>query len=264
MNPLGAQSVPIPLVADDTVVSVSVSELQLAQLQQQLDAARAELQDFVYTVSHDLRAPLRHITAFAQVIAEDSVDMPPDIAEHLVTIRLAAQLLTQQLDGLAAFSRLGQHAVQLTAVDTGLLLREVVEELSPRRGDRLLQWHLAPDLPQVLADAALLRQVFARVLDNALKFTRNCERAEVAVSWQALAGGGCQISVQDNGIGFHSQQAGKLFKVFGRLRPVREYEGLGLGLLQCRKLLERMGASITISAQADVGCVVNLTLPLAL
>lgn len=234
--------------------------LQLAQLQQQLDAARADLQDFVYTVSHDLRAPLRHITAFAQIIAEDLVDMPPDIADHLATVRQSAQLLTQQLDGLAALSRLGQQPVQLSTVDTAALLRELVAALSLRQGDRLLHWQLAPDLPEVLADAAVLRQVFERVLDNALKFTRACTPAEVAVSWRALADGRCQISVQDNGVGFNPQQADRLFKVFGKLHSVREFEGLGLGLVQARKLMEHMGARISIAGQAQEGCCVSLQL----
>jgi light-regulated signal transduction histidine kinase (bacteriophytochrome) len=264
MNTPGAAPAPMPESADTVAARVAACEQRVAQLQQQLDTARGELQDFVYTVSHDLRAPLRHINAFAQIIAEDLVDIPPDIAGHLLTIRQSAQLLTQQLEGLSALSRLSHASVLVTAVDTVSLMQDVMQGLLPHQTTRQLQWQVAPDLPAVRADAKLLRQVFEQVIGNAIKFTRPRAQAEVAVSWQSVADGRCLISVQDNGVGFNPQQADRLFKVFGKLHSVREFEGLGLGLLQCRKMLACMDASIAISAQADAGCVVTLTLPLAL
>jgi signal transduction histidine kinase len=237
---------------------------RLAQLQQERDAARAELQEFVYTVSHDLRAPLRHITAFAQIIAEDLSDMPPDIAAHLVTIRQAVKLLTQQLDGLAALSRLVRQEVQGVVVDTTAVIQQVVEELAPRYAGRAVRWQVAPDFPPVLGDAALLGQVLMQVLDNACKFTRARSPAIITLSWQKLSASQCQISVQDNGTGFSPQQADRLFKVFSKLHPAREFEGLGLGLVQCRKMLARMGGSISVAGALDAGCCVTLTLPVSL
>ncbi len=233
---------------------------RLAQLERERDAARAELQEFVYTVSHDLRAPLRHITSFAQIIAEDLPGMPADIAAHLATIRQSAQLLTQQLDGLAMLSRLGGQTLTLGAVDTAALVRDVVDDLARQLPQRQVQWHIAPDLPVVQADAAMLRQVLVNVLDNALKFTRHREVADISVSWQPLDGGQSCIRVQDNGVGFAPQQADKLFKVFGKLHLPREFEGLGLGLVQARKLLESMGGQISITGEVQQGCCVSLDL----
>ncbi len=242
---------------------MTADESPVAALQRQLDACRAELQEFTYTVSHDLRAPLRHINAFAQIIEEDWPAMPAEMAGHLTTIRQSAQLLTQQLDGLTTLSRLGQQQPQLAVVNTSALVQGVVDDLARQLPQRRIFWQLAPDLPAVWADATLLRQVLALLLDNACKFTRGKNPAQIGVAWTAGADGQCCISVQDNGVGFNPAQAEQLFKVFARLHPQREFEGLGLGLVQCRKLLERMGGQIHISATPDAGCEVSVTLPVA-
>ncbi|MBK9439878.1 MAG: two-component sensor histidine kinase [Comamonadaceae bacterium] len=252
-----------PVAAAVIRLADDAHDAQVAELRQQLEAARTELQEFTYTVSHDLRAPLRHINAFAQIIEEDLPDMPPDIAGHLATIRQSAQLLTNQLDGLTALSRLGQQVVQVEPVDADAVVHSVIETLYQQVLPRQLQWQVAADIPPVLADAGLLGQVLTQLLDNACKFTRGREPATINVSWVALPEGRCGLSVQDNGVGFRPEQAGQLFKVFARLHPAREFDGLGLGLVFCRKMMLRMGGSISIEAAEDAGCCVRLTLPLA-
>jgi signal transduction histidine kinase len=243
------------------------SEVQ--RLQAELAQVRTEFQDFVYAVSHDLRAPLRHITAFTQVIEEDLPNPPEDIRGHLATIRQSAQLLALQLDGLTQLSRLGQQSLQIQPVDVLSLLRQVQQELQARQPERAVVWQLPSELPPVLADPALLRQVLEQVLDNALKFSAMRDPAQISVSWlpgAAAVGAGLargQLQVADNGVGFASAQQDKLFKVFGRLHLAREFAGLGLGLLRCRKALARMGAAIEIAAEPDQGCQVTLSLPLA-
>ena len=233
------------------------------ELQRQLDAARAELQDFTYTVSHDLRAPLRHISAFAQVIAEDWPDMPAEVAAHLATIQQSAQLLSSQLDGLTMLSRLGLQPLNMQAVDVGALAQEVAEEVTAKYPQQPVQWQLACDVPPVLADAALLRQVLVHVLDNAVKFSRGRALAQVRLTWQALEGGRCQITIRDHGLGFAPEQASALFKVFGKLHPVREFPGLGLGLVASRKIMARQGGAIGIEGVAGEGCSVTLQLSVA-
>ena len=269
----------------------SPSDISLAQLQRQLDAARAELAQFTYIVSHDLRAPLRHINAYALIIAEDWPDMPADMAAHLDTIRQSAQLLTRQLEGLTQLSRLGTQPVNLQSVNVSAMVRELVDALGapvptqaqthspaqpPTPTPSQVLWQLAADVPPVLADAALLRQLLAQVLDNALKFSSSRAPAQISLTWQmapaqasastgADPGAGapaCQITLSDNGVGFAPEQAKALFQVFGRLHPAREFEGLGLGLVQCRKIAERMGCAIAIAAEVNVGCRVTITLPL--
>jgi len=240
------------------------SEPAWAQLQRQLDAARAELQDLTYTVSHDLRAPLRHINAYAQIIQEDWPDMPADVAGHLATIRQSAQLLTQQLDGLTQLSRLGLQPLVLQPVDLGTMAQAVADELSAQYPQQSVQWQLARDVPLVLADAALMRQVvLVHVLDNALKFSRGSEQAQVALTWQTVQTGFCQVCITDQGVGFAPEQADQLFKVFAKLHPAREFAGLGLGLVTSRKIMERLGGAIAIEGAVGQGCRVTLDWPLA-
>ncbi|MDR3371406.1 ATP-binding protein [Rhodoferax sp.] len=262
------------------MAEISLAETRLAQLQRELDAARAELQDFTSTVSHDLRAPLRHITSFAQVIAEDWPDMPDEVAGHLGTIREAAQLLSRQLDGLTQLSRLGTRALDIQPVNVSALAQAVVDELGPQAGPNV-QWQIAADVPLVLADADLLRQVLTHLLDNALKFSRGRASRQISLAWTNVEGQSgsvqgaesgvehgadaatCCFSIRDNGVGFRPEQAQRLFKVFAKLHPAREFEGLGLGLVTCRKIIGRLGGSIRIQGAADAGCQVMLWLPAA-
>jgi signal transduction histidine kinase len=262
------------------MTEISLPETSLAQLQRELDAAREELQDFTSSVSHDLRAPLRHIVSFAQVIAEDWPAMPADVAGHLATIRESAELLSRQLDGLTQLSRLGTRPLTIQPVDVSALAQAVVDELGPQAGQDV-QWQLAVDVPRVLADADLLRQVLMRLLDNALKFSRGRASKQISLDWHSTAGqpgdvangepglgsgpdeATCCFSIRDNGVGFRPEQAQRLFKVFAKLRPAREFEGLGLGLVTSRKIIERLGGSIHIQGAVDAGCQVMICLPVA-
>jgi len=260
-------------VASDSPNHQDLSE-QLAQLQRQLEASRVELQEFTYAVSHDLRAPLRHIHAYAQIIAEDWPELPDELASHLRTIRQSAQLLSSQLDGLTQLSRLGVQPLDLQPVPIGPLAREVADELMALHPQ--VVWQLADDVPPVLADACLLRQVLQQLLGNALKFSRGQAPAQISLSWQhdpapsagvaselPNPGPSICLTIRDQGVGFRSEQAQLLFKVFGKLHPTRDYEGLGLGLLQCRRIVERLGGTIQITAELDRGCAVTVCLPAA-
>lgn len=247
----------------DAPASGQVAELE--RVTRALAQVRAEFQDFVHSVSHDLRAPLRHIHAFAKIIEEDLDHPPPDILGHLATIRQSAQLLTQQLDGLTMLSRLGQQRLEPQAVDVSALMHTVAQELMQTCPDRQVQWQLAHDVPRVQADADLLRQLCAHLLDNALKFSRGRVPARITLTWMPApdAPGQCQISLADNGVGFAPERAGKLFRVFSRLHPVRDFDGMGLGLVASRKIVERLGGHIDIRAQVGAGCRVTVTLPSA-
>lgn len=248
---------------DDAPASGQAAELE--RLTRELAQVRAEFQDFVHTVSHDLRAPLRHINAFAKIIEEDLNHPPPDILGHLAAIRQSAQLLTQQLDGLTLLSRLGQQRLALQAVDVSALMHTVAQELMQACPDRPVRWQLAQDVPGVRADADLLRQLCGHLLGNALKFSRGRVPAQITLTWMPAPDvpGQCLISLVDNGVGFDSERASKLFKLFARLHPGRDFEGLGLGLVASRKIVERMGGRIDISAQVDAGCRVAVMLPMA-
>ena len=238
---------------------------QLAQLQRQLDASRAELQEFTYVVSHDLRAPLRHICAYAQIIAEDWPELPVEMVSHLGTIRQSAQLLSSQLDGLAQLSRLGAQTIDLQPVQIGPLAREVADELMEQHPQADVAWQLADDVPPVLADPCLLRQLLAQLLGNALNFSRGQDLAQISLGWQRGLGPDPSIclTLRDKGVGFRPEQAQALFKAFGKLHPSSEFDGLGLGLLQCHRIVERLGGTIQITAELGRGCAVTVCLPAA-
>jgi len=234
------------------------------RLQRELGLARAELQDFTYSVSHDLRASLRHVNAYVQIIKEDLADQNhQSLTSHLDTVSQAAKQMGRQIDGLMELSRLTQLALQLSTVDVGLLVQDAQVTLMQALGERKVEWQFASDFPQLLCDAALLRQVLTHLLSNALKFTGTRGVAQIKVAWQAGDHGQCVVTVTDNGVGFNPQYTAKLFHAFQRLHGAREFEGLGMGLALTRKIVERHGGTVSATGAVDAGCSFSFSLPLA-
>ncbi len=234
-----------------------------AQLQAQHAAAQHEMQQFAYTVSHDLRAPLRHIVAYAQLVQEDAgPQLSTDVQGFLGTITDSAKHMSVMLDALMELSRVGTTPVQMGSVHLKDLLQNVVDELRQRYPQREVHWTMNTDAPAVQADAALLRLVLEQVLGNACKFVHPGVRSEIVVS-TALGDGVVQLTVQDKGVGFNPLLVDKLFQPFARLHTSRQFEGLGMGLAKTRKALGRMGGAVAISASPDAGCCVKVSLPMA-
>lgn len=242
----------------------SALQLENEQLQRALSQAKAELEEFTSSVSHDLRASLRHVTAYVQIIREDLGEQNnPDLLGHLDTVSTAARQMGRQIDGLMALSRLAQVEMQLTRVEVGPLLHEVCTALAPTMVGRAVDWQLASDFPALQVDVTLLQQVLMHLLSNALKFTSTRAQAEIKVAWHSDASGLCALTVSDNGVGFNPQYAGKLFHVFQRLHGAREFAGLGMGLALTRKIVEHHGGVVAASGALDAGCSVSFTLPRA-
>jgi light-regulated signal transduction histidine kinase (bacteriophytochrome) len=234
------------------------------RLEQALAQANAELEDFTYSVSHDLKASLRHVNAYVQIIEEDLGEQASDdIAAHLKVVSNAARTMAQQIDGLAALSRLSRASLNLTAVDLAELIPDVVASLAPALAERTLAWHVATDLPPVRADAALTQEVLEHLLSNAIKFTARRPLATVDITWQVTDDGFCIVTVSDNGVGFNPLYTAKLFHPFQRLHTTREFEGLGIGLALTRKIIERHGGTVSAQGEVGVGARVSFTLPLA-
>ena len=230
-------------------------------LEAELAALRAELQGLLATVSHDLRAPLRHISAYVQLVQEDAApQLSPEVQGFLNTISDSAQHLGQMLDGLTGLARVGASAVQLEPVALQPLLHTLADALSAQHPGRTLVWQIAPDLPAVQADAALLRQALGALLDNAVKFSAGIDPAQIAIS-ASQRDGMVQLQVRDNGVGFKPTQAHQLFQVFSRLHSPRQFPGLGLGLALARKVAERLGGQISAQAELNAGCCISLRLP---
>ena len=234
------------------------------QLQRELLQARAELEEFTQSVSHDLRASLRHVTSYVQIVAEELGDgLKPDVAAHLQTVTQAARHMGRQIDGLTELSRLTGVTMQWTEVDLGALVRDVRRVLAPEPTGRTIEWQMAPDVPALRGDVLMLRQVLTHLFSNALKFSVAQAAAQIKLEWRATDDGWCAVTVTDNGAGFNPDYAGQLFHAFKRLHSLREFEGLGMGLALTRKIIERHGGTVWATAAPKAGCSVSFTLPMA-
>ncbi|QDL55891.1 sensor histidine kinase [Rhodoferax aquaticus] len=237
-----------------------------AALRAQLAAVRADMHEFTHCVSHDLRANLRHILAYATVIEEDAgPTLAPEVLGHLGTIHHAAKLMGLQMDGLKEFARIAAVVPQPSAVSLGDLVAEVLAHMQAKCSGRLVTWSLANTWPTLHADSALVRQVLTHVVGNAVKFTGATPAAHIDIGWEPCADDAsrCTVWVQDNGAGFNSAHKSKLFHVFQRLHSQRSFEGLGMGLALTRKILERHACTAWAEGAEGAGCCVRFTLPLA-
>jgi light-regulated signal transduction histidine kinase (bacteriophytochrome) len=235
----------------------SAPEEVIAALRAELAAAQAELQDFSYTVSHDLRADLRHILAFAEVVQEDAgPQLDAEARSHLATITGAAKHMGVLMDGLMAYSRLGTVALHVESVPLLPLVQRICDALLPATPPRTVQWRIADDLPAVRADGTLLAQALTHVLSNADKFTATRALAVIEVAYADGA-----LFVRDNGVGFNPAMQTQLFRVFGRLHSTREFDGVGMGLALTRKIVGRLGGQVSAEGALDSGCCVRITLP---
>lgn len=238
---------------------------RIAELEAELAAVRRELQEFTSAVSHDLRAPLRHIVSFAQLVEEDAgPQLSAEVQGFLSTITGSAKHLGAMLDGLRELSRVGSLVLAPVPVDLRALVQEVALEVAHQHAPRQLA--LDVDVPDavVVVDVALLRVVLRAVFDNAWKFTSRVPEAEALVvvrAWQAA--GRLVLEVQDNGAGCVSAHPEQALRMFGRLHAVNAFPGLGVGLALAAKAAQRMGAALQLAPAQPVGCVVTLSLPLA-
>ncbi|MES2952353.1 MAG: ATP-binding protein [Pseudomonadota bacterium] len=237
-------------------------DTRIAALQAELDALRAEMQDFTYAVSHDLRAPLRHILSYAHLVQEDAgPQLTAEVQDFLTTITDSARHMGVLLDGLGALSRVGSLPLDIGPVCLQEFVEAACAELASQCPQRSVEWRIDSDLPLVQADAALLRQALAQVLGNAWKFCAPREHAVIEISAAWAEDGGCvDLQVRDNGVGYNPALQAQLFRVFGRLHSAKQFDGIGMGLVLTRKMLERFGATVSVQGELDGGCSVLLRL----
>lgn len=248
-----------------------LSAHRIGQLERELRLARAEIEAFTRAVSHDLRAPLRHLGAYAQILREDLPEAQlAAVRPHLDRISDAARLMGLQIDGLMRLARVGQAPFQPMLLDVGALAQTAYAQLRREPGPdtaegpaaRAIVLQVAPDFPPLPADATLLREALTELLANAIKFTRPQPQASISLSGQQ-DGGQCVLTLADNGVGFESAQQARLFQPFSRLHSSKAFEGLGLGLAIARKIIERHGGHIEATGVPNGGCRVSIRLPLA-
>ncbi|PZO62259.1 MAG: histidine kinase [Pseudoxanthomonas suwonensis] len=276
---LNATRMPLP-DSDDVAVLLTASDVsaqnaarrEILELNRQLQGkvdqvsdVNRELEAFSYSVSHDLRAPLRHIGGFADKLGRHLGDVQDEkTARYLQVIGDSARRMSQLIDDLLVYSRLGRSAMRLQPVDMQSIVAEKRALLQANAeadnpGHRI-QWEIAP-LPVVVGDENMLRQVWLNLLGNAVKYSSRSEPAVIRVQSQRLDDGGYRFEVSDNGVGFDMAYADKLFGVFQRLHGAGEFEGTGIGLASVRRVIVRHGGDIGARSAPDEGATFWFTLP---
>jgi len=233
-------------------------EERVRQRTEALEAANQELDSFTYSVSHDLRAPLRSVDGFSLALMEDfGEQLPEDGRRYVGLIREGAQRMGALIEDLLTFSRMGRAPLKKQTVDMSALLKEVLAELSLDRPNAHLELQVDP-LPSCPCDPALIRQVWLNLVSNAQKYSRKRDPAVIHVGFDAE--NDCYF-VRDNGVGFDMKYVGKLFKVFQRLHRLEDFEGTGIGLALSRQIIGRHGGKIWAEAQPNEGAVFSFSIP---
>jgi light-regulated signal transduction histidine kinase (bacteriophytochrome) len=224
-----------------------------------IQSSNKELETFAYSVSHDLRAPLRHIDGYVNLLGETSKTLGSEGERYSKKISESAKQMGLLIDNLLAFSGMGRSAMQREWVESCALVEQVREELAPDMQGRIIDWKIGK-LPRVYADKALMKQVWMNLLGNAIKYSRNRKQAEIEV--------GCkegpaefEFFVRDNGAGFDMQYLSKLFGIFQRLHLKEEFEGTGIGLANVQRIIARHGGKTWAEGEVNVGATFYFTLP---
>ena len=240
----------------------TVLEKRVRERTIELEAANDELEAFCSSAAHDLRMPLRAITGFTEVLLDRRAgDLPADAKRYVSLIHSGSAQMSQLIQDLLSFSRLGRQELTRKNVCLDQLCRDVLAELESENQPRRADLRVAP-LPEVFADPALLRVVLVNLLSNALKYSRSCQPAVVEVGViPGEAEGSPVIFVRDNGVGFEMKNADKLFGLFQRLHHAHEFEGTGVGLATVRRIIERHGGRIWAEAAIDAGATFYFTIP---
>ena len=234
-------------------------ELRVAERTEQLEAANRELEGFTYSVSHDLRAPLRQVDGFARLLSEAAGgELTPQAQHYLQRIVDGTRHMGRLIDDLLNLAQVGRQAMQPRLTDLNEIIERVVQDLQPELGSRDIVWNIE-SLPAARCDPGLIRIVFTNLIANAAKYTRPRATARIAIG-SADREGRTVTFVRDNGVGFDMKYADKLFGVFQRLHAAEEFEGTGVGLATVRRIVHKHGGEIWAEAAPDEGATFYFTL----
>jgi PAS domain S-box-containing protein len=234
-------------------------EQRVIQRTAQLEAANKELEAFTYSVSHDLRAPLRHISGFSKMLTEEyGSSLAPEAQHHLQRIQEGTRRMGLLVDDLLNLGRIGRHEVRLQVTGLNSVVNETLADLKAECEGRQVEWKIG-SLPFVECDPALMKQVFQNLLSNALKFTRPRSHAVIEVGRKDQEGTPV-VFVRDNGVGFNMKYSDKLFGVFQRLHRPEDFEGTGVGLATVQRIIQKHGGRIWVEAELDKGATFYFTL----
>ena len=242
-------------------IKLSRAMAETTNVNAQLADSIKELESFAYSVSHDLRAPLRHIDGFLTLLSKRTYSTLDESSRHYIDRTLeGSRRMGRLIDDLLHFSRIGRAEIHKTPLDLDRVIQEVLRELEPQISKRKVHWRLM-QFPRVAADRAMLLQVIENLVANALKFTRGRETAEIEIGFKTGADGEFVFFVRDNGAGFDMRYYNKLFQVFQRLHGEQEFEGTGIGLAIARSVVERHGGRIWAESLIGEGAAFYFSLP---
>ena len=236
------------------------AEEELEKHTLKLEAANKELEAFSYTVSHDLRSPLRAIDGFSKILAEEYASTLDQEGQRLLKV-ISANVgkMGKLIDDILSLSRLGRKTMTFQTIDLNKLVKKIQEEIMVEGSDRTIHWQIKK-LPSIRADLTLIQQVFTNLMTNAVKFTQTRKTAEIEIE-SKTDDGQLILYVKDNGVGFNMQYVDKIFEVFQRLHRDDEFEGTGVGLAIVRRIVQRHEGRIWAEAEVDKGATIFFTLP---
>lgn len=240
-------------------------EQRVADRTSRLEEANREMEAFSYSVSHDLRAPLRHIDGFVGLLRQDNLPQLDENGKHyLEIISNSVKKMNTLIDDILSFSRAGRAEMKTREVDFTKIIYEIIDELKPDLNQRKIEWNISP-LPMMQADASMIRQVFYNLILNAVKFTKPCPVANIEIGIVPAHQGEKEIVffIRDNGVGFNMNYADQLFGVFKRLHSESQFEGTGIGLANVKRIISRHGGRVWAESEEGKGATFFFSLPIS-
>ncbi|HQO10418.1 MAG TPA: PAS domain S-box protein [Clostridiales bacterium] len=238
-------------------------ELKVQERTRELELSNEAMESFSYSVSHDLRAPLRHITGFSEMIKKELSESKPDqikIKNFLDKVVSSSAKMESQIDSILKFSRTSRQALVKERIDMNGIVKDAVNEVMHNHQNDIVDWKIS-ELPNVYADRNLILSVWINLIDNALKFTKNQEKPVIEIGSKEISEG-YEFYIKDNGAGFDMEYSHKLFGVFQRLHLEKDYPGTGIGLANVRRIIDKHGGSIRAESDGNTGAVFYFSLPM--
>jgi PAS domain S-box-containing protein len=235
-------------------------DLRVQERTAQLEAANKELDAFSYSVSHDLKSPLQHITGYAELLNKRASGSIDEKNKHYLKVITDSSIrMGRLIDDLLSFSRMGRTAMLKKKTNLNSLVKEILRDFQADARSKNINWKTGP-LPEVYGDSAMLRQVFVNLISNAFKFTRSCDNAIIEIGSTGGEKGEVCVYVKDNGAGFDMKYVDKLFGIFQRLHKTEEFEGAGIGLANVRRIIHRHGGKVWAEGKVREGATFWFTL----